>query len=213
MKRSIKYLSVLFLALFFLLSCTVTEDNNNPSAGESQENNNDDNTNGNDNGNNNPPIITLNASVVKDASGNEIGYALDASSEVIKVYTSKGFFAYLDWNGKLNNRGQILTTEANGQGIFFKIKSKIYDVKGNEVIYNSLDDKLYIAKDVDSNGFVIPDTVNNITEYKSEIGYGKIYNESGQVSIDRDIYLLTETTRLNIGLPDSITGPLTLIFK
>jgi hypothetical protein len=155
------------------------------------------------------PIVINTSIEVIDAAGTFLGYCTGSSSMKVTIFTPKGFFLGLHWDGSLPE-GPVYFKGFDGTGVPFITSWQGYAIYGYSVV---LFGTPHVISDMDSNGFGIPDT--SITHMNSSMTEGKITNYYLYYGIPATsvAYKLRPSSRSEVGIPEVITGPLVLRFK
>ena len=111
-------------------------------------------------GNEAAPLINRSV-LLKDAHGAVLGNVAETDAASVTVFTSKGYFVSLGWNG-VPVDGTCWFTEAKGMGTPFFIALSTDKLFGFSVSVNG---RVYVAATVDASGFAVSDP--SITGFQS----------------------------------------------
>ncbi len=141
---------------------------------------------------------------INDANG-EIGRALMVMHNIITMYSSNNYMYIMKWDGTFLTQ-PIYFSESSCTGTAYVYRDSLieYPSYGKFALYGT-DSKLYRYKTVNEDG----------TSSIISISYESIY-DSGMCSAlsgTTDASELEETTRASVGIPATITPPLSVVFK
>ncbi len=146
--------------------------------------------------------------IVEDASGQNLGYYLGGSPyEEIWIYNPSGYMYYIDWSGTLIDNVVVVFSNENCTGTPY-----VRDISGSKhfgksVFYDKTTDKLYRYKSSLITQGYVTSTERTI---KSQYGLGEV---CGNITATWGVFELELTTRSDVGIPDSISAPITLNFQ
>ncbi len=153
------------------------------------------------------PLVSASV-LLKDARGAVLGYVAETSAAGVTVFTSKGYFVALGWNGALLD-GTCWYTGAKGSGTPFSIADESDRLFGFSV---SIKGAPYVAATVDASGFAVPDP--SITGFQSYYaGAGVAADAAGTVPAGHVAYALKPAAPADIGLPSSIAPIQQIVFR
>ncbi len=191
-----KLIPIFIINIILLFSCDITNFTQKTDSGE---------------GGSGSAIPVSSKSIAEDANGQFLGYVSSSNSRGIEIYTEKGFFVSMDWVGDIKESMGIYATKEDGGGSLFHIGQNIYGKTAFMV-----KDKLYKYKDIDEFGIASGNPL--ITEFNSFCGVStEFMNIPGTVvscSEENDKALeFIETTKSEIGFPESFSLPITLVWE
>ncbi len=135
---------------------------------------------------------------VKDANGIKLGAAQQVAVDTISVLNEEGYLYEIGWNGSINTFMYFIANDCTGQGILSTNNANnarsAYEVTGTT----------YLADNI----------VNGLPTIQAGLSAASFWNNSqnncivGPQTISG--FTVSEITRASVGIPDSITGPLTV---
>jgi hypothetical protein len=153
------------------------------------------------------PLISTSV-LLKDARGSVLGYVAETSAAGVTVFTVKGYFVSLGWNG-VSMDGTCWYTGIKGSGTPFSIAPDTDRLFGFSV---SINGRAYVAATLDASGFAVPDpSITGFQSYYS--GAGVVTSAAGIVPPGHAAYALKLVRPEDIGLPSSIAPIHQLVFK
>jgi len=162
---------------------------------------------------NNGSSVAFASVIVKDASGQNLGYFIGDkyASYAFIVYSPSGYMYRIDWAGSLIDASDdIYFSELNCEGIpYMGDVSKDAKIYGKVVTYDKFHDKLYRLKSsLITDGYIKVISITVKAEYNRSDGTCENTSSSPIGVIE-----LEETTRADVGIPATITAPITLDFQ
>ncbi len=158
-------------------------------------------------GNEAAPLINRSV-LLKDAHGAVLGNVAETDAASVTVFTSKGYFVSLGWNG-VPVDGTCWFTEAKGMGKPFFIALSTDKLFGFSVSVNG---RVYVAATVDASGFAVSDpSITGFQSYYS--GSGNTTDAAGGVPAGHVAYPLKPVGFADLGLPSSIARIEQLVFR
>jgi hypothetical protein len=152
-----------------------------------------------------PPAVDT-STRLSDANGKILGYVTSSSPSSLDLYTPKGYFVSIDWNGTLLE-GIALFTGADGTGTMFFQWTRESALRG---FVASIHGHPYVASSLDGNGFAVADP--GITSYESYSFNDSITNvPATPVLGPYNAYPLKQAQPADIGLPSSVALPLRIV--
>jgi len=149
-----------------------------------------------------PPAVDTSIRL-SDAHGNFLGYVVSSSSSGLEIYTPKGYFVSMDWNGVLQD-GIALFTGADGTGTMFFQWSSDSALQG---FVTSIAGHPYFPSSSGANGIAVADP--GITSYESYYFNDSIANVPVTPVLGAyNAYPLKRAQPADIGLPSSMVLPL-----
>jgi len=174
---------------------------------------NTNNTTGNppDNSPSNGSGVVFASVIAKDASGQNLGYYLgdQRPDYSLLIYSPSGYMYWINWSGALSQEDWIFFSTDNCTGTPYVESGNNSNRFGKVVIYDEQHNKLYRLKSslITSGGYITP----------TQITYKSYYDYEGTCRNDLPYVLsaieLEETTRAAVGIPETITPPITLNFQ
>jgi hypothetical protein len=142
-----------------------------------------------------------------DGNGNFVGYVTDSTPWAVTIYTAKGYFVGLKWDG-VPADGMVYFTGTGGTGTKFYACSGGYELLG---FVTFMSGQPYVATAVDGLGGAVSDPT--ITSYQS-LYAGSItsYGSPTALSAATVAVPLKLAQYSDIALPSSIPAPLHLVF-
>jgi len=154
----------------------------------------------------NAPSAVDTSTRLSDANGNFLGYVVSSGPSGLEIYTPKGYFVSMDWNGVLQD-GIALFTGADGTGTMFFQWSSENALQG---FVTSIGGHPYIPSSTGANGIAVADP--GITSYESYYFDDSITNvPATPVLGPYDAYPLKRAQPVDIGMPSSMALPLRVV--
>lgn len=185
-------LTLLLIALFF--GCDVANDSVDNTASQPGSSNSD-------------ATVVVSRGKMYDANNVLIGNAVNIDGESILLVTSTGYMVNFFWSGDIKP-SKIHYTESDGAGTAFDYNSSYSPYSKECHLGNG---KYYIYRDIE-NGVAVIDP--SITSYLSRYDRDSdaITNESSAMTVYSPAFALKEIQRSELGLVETIVGPLTIKF-
>ncbi len=142
-----------------------------------------------------------------DANGVFLGYVIDLDVVNIKLWTSKGYYLAMHWDGTVLN-GSCFWTGPNGTGTPYGVTNADGPTVGFAVPTGGT---FYVAASLDSNGFAVTDPT--VTSYESYWTPAGVVNYAGTLKSGDLAVRLKQVPVSDVGLPSSIASPVKLVFK
>lgn len=153
------------------------------------------------NGNNGSPGTMA----VSDANG-ELGKILMITTVYLTVYNQEDYLYFLGWNGQIFDD----TFYFSGSGCTGTRYSNVgqyesYAMIGKIVFRDATIDKLYVPKTVNADGTALTTSLNALSFSSSGI--------CTNTNLTSYFSELIETTKASVGIPETITAPISIIFN
>jgi hypothetical protein len=144
-----------------------------------------------------------------DGGGTFLGYVTSSNNIDVTIYTAKGYWVTLSWNGALADGG-MLYTGTNGTGTPFGA-----GVVGREILgfVTIVGGQPYVAASLDTLGGAVYDP--SLTSYLSIFAHGVITtfgSPQALKSVEEVGFPMKLAQYSDIGIPSSIPTPLRLVF-
>jgi len=123
------------------------------------------------------------------------------------MYSSTGYIYSLGWNGNIKTLNIVFFSGANCTGTAYIIEA---DNSSNSktVFYSKYLNKYYVPKTINADGTAYA-SATPVTTNSYDKNDGSVVNYT-QTSVSIE---LVETTKALVGIPATITPPLTIVFK
>ena len=153
----------------------------------------------------------LNASndmYLNDSNG-EVGRVVSSNAIGITMYSSTGYMYAITWEGILTNKVNSFGIPVNFSGL--NCTGTAYYTPGGDAFYGkyivTYGTKIYKPKTINANGTAYKSSVTTASNFYEDFG---VCGNSSSTSSQAE---LVETTRSEVGIPATITPPLTITFK
>lgn len=200
MKNSLRVMGVLILTVLLATSLTACGNGGDGDGGSESTT---------DNGSS----VAYASIIVEDASGQNLGYFIGDKYAYYAfiVYSPSGYMYRIDWTGSLQDASDdIQFSELNCEGTpYMSDMSEDARIYGKLVIYDEFRDKLYRLKSsLITNGYIKANSRILKSHYDTD---GTCKNDDSPRTYA--IVEVEETTRAEVGIPTTITAPITLNFQ
>ncbi len=152
--------------------------------------------------------------IVKDASGQNLGYFIGDQHpwRYFLIYSPSGYMYWIDWAGSLiDTSDDIYFSELDCKGTLYSDMGYAdKGIYGKIVTYDKFHDKLYRLK----SSLITAGYIKGISiTVKSEYLHSDGTCENTTNPYTSGVIELEETTRADVGIPATITAPITLDFQ
>lgn len=159
-----------------------------------------------------PPSVASRAAIVKDSTGSSLGRLVSASYAQLEIVTSTGHLVSMTWAGGLTPSMLVWQTDPATAGAPVYILAGQQTGVADHAVFVGLGEALYVPKQAFGNGLASWNIA--VTSYRWTIYGGAIFDYGSDVTIQPGniVVELKEATRADVGLPATISGPLSLTF-
>jgi hypothetical protein len=142
---------------------------------------------------------------VADTIG-ELGKILSITTVHLTIYSQENYIYFLGWNGQIfDSTFYFSGADCAGTRYILVGQYDSYSMLGKMVFRDAANDKLYVPKTINADGTALSVSVNALSSYSAGI--------CTNTNLTYYFSEMQETTKASVGIPETITAPLSIIFN